>query len=283
MDDFSEKIDTVRQPFVSHETGQWCVFPNLDETDKYTGVSKARNFELFRDILTENGMGELSARFLHSSGKLQALCYKYEIEKTLRTPGYDGFQLLALNDYSGQGSAIVGLTDVFYDPKEYISAEQMREFCSSVTLLAKIPKFTFNSSESFSSKLQVAQFAKAELHDATITYVISDELGKEYSKGILLRDSSIPVGNSFIAGAIFWPSLPCDKARKYTLRASLEAVCGKDKEIVRSSNHWDFWVYPENKEKAEEKDVYICTSLDSKAEEILSGGGKVLILSLIHI
>ena len=35
-----------------------------------------------------------------ASGKLQALCYKYEIEKTLRTPDYAGFQLLALNDYS---------------------------------------------------------------------------------------------------------------------------------------------------------------------------------------
>ena len=42
-----------------------------------------------------------------ASGKLQALCYKYEIEKTLRTPDYAGFQLLALNDYSGQGTALV--------------------------------------------------------------------------------------------------------------------------------------------------------------------------------
>ena len=277
MDDFSEKIDTVRQPFVSHETGQWCVFPNLDETDKYTGVSKARNFELFRDILTENGMGELSARFLNSSGKLQALCYKYEIEKTLRTPGYDGFQLLALNDYSGQGSAIVGLTDVFYDPKEYISAEQMREFCSPVTLLARIPKFTFNSSESFRAGVQVAQFAKGALQEATVSYVITDDLGKEYSRGTLLRDAIIPVGNSFTAGEIFWPVLPCDKARKYTLRTSLEAVCGKDRQKVTSTNHWDFWVYPEVQDEAEEGDIYICSTLDRKAEEILSRGGKVLI------
>ena len=85
LDDFCAIIDTVRQPFISHETGQWCAFPNLDETDKYTGVSKARNFELFRDILEQNDMGELSQRFYHSSGKLQALCYKYELEKTRRT------------------------------------------------------------------------------------------------------------------------------------------------------------------------------------------------------
>lgn len=53
-----------------------------------------------------------------ASGKLQALCYKYEIEKTLRTPDYAGFQLLALNDYSGQGTALVGVLDVFFEEKD---------------------------------------------------------------------------------------------------------------------------------------------------------------------
>ena len=58
-----------------------------------------------------------------ASGKLQTLCYKYEIEKTLRTPDYAGFQLLALNDYSGQGTALVGLLDVFFEEKGYINAD----------------------------------------------------------------------------------------------------------------------------------------------------------------
>ena len=43
-----------------------------------------------------------------ASGKLQVLCYKHEIEN-LRTPEYAGFQLLSLNDYSGQGTALVGV------------------------------------------------------------------------------------------------------------------------------------------------------------------------------
>jgi hypothetical protein len=48
---------------------------------------------------------------------LQTLCYKHEIEKTLRTPDYAGFQLLSLNDYSGQGTALVGVLDVFWEEK----------------------------------------------------------------------------------------------------------------------------------------------------------------------
>ena len=278
LDDFCAIIDTVRQPFVSHETGQWCAFPNLDETDKYTGVSKARNFELFRDILEQNDMGDLSQRFYHSSGKLQALCYKYELEKTLRTPGYDGFQLLALNDYSGQGSAIVGLTDVFFDPKEYISAEEFREFCSPVTLLAKIPKFTYNANEAFRAEIQIAQFAKADLRDASISYNICDELGRLYARGTLLKGGDVPLGNSFIAGEVLWSGLPTDQARKYTLRVSLTAVCGADGEQVSSSNHWNFWVYPPQDDAIVPKaDIYICKTLDERAEEVLAAGGRVLI------
>ena len=60
-------------PFVSHETGQWCVFPNFDEISKYTGVNKAKNFEIFRDILNDNHLGRMAHKFM-ASGKLQTLC-----------------------------------------------------------------------------------------------------------------------------------------------------------------------------------------------------------------
>ena len=73
LSDFGAKIDTVSVPFVSHETGQWCVFPNFDEISKYTGVNKAKNFEIFRDILNDNHMGQMGHKFMMASGKLQAL------------------------------------------------------------------------------------------------------------------------------------------------------------------------------------------------------------------
>ena len=133
----------ITMPFVSHETGQWCAFPNFDEIPKYTGVNKAKNFEIFRDLLRDNGMESRAHDFMMASGKLQAICYKAEIERTMRTPRYAGFQLLALNDYSGQGTALVGLTDVFFDDKGYMTSEEFREFCSPIVPLAKMPKFTY--------------------------------------------------------------------------------------------------------------------------------------------
>lgn len=63
-----------------------------------------------------------------ASGKFQAICYKNEIEASLRTPGNGGTQLLSLNDFPGQGSALVGVTDVFWEPKDYIKPEEFRRF-----------------------------------------------------------------------------------------------------------------------------------------------------------
>ncbi|MDR0700538.1 MAG: beta-galactosidase, partial [Tannerella sp.] len=107
-------------PTVSHEIGQWCVYPNFKEIEKYTGVLKAKNFEIFEETLGNNHLGDLAADFLYASGRLQTLCYKADIEAALRTPGFAGFQLLDLHDFPGQGTALVGVLDAFWDTKGYV-------------------------------------------------------------------------------------------------------------------------------------------------------------------
>lgn len=111
--DYTAAIEKFTMPYVAHEMGQWCVFPNFKEIKKYTGVYKAKNMELFQEDLKDAGMLDEAEKFLQSTGRLQVLCYKHEIEKSLRTPANGGFQLLSLNDYSGQGTALVGILDAF--------------------------------------------------------------------------------------------------------------------------------------------------------------------------
>ena len=122
-DDYESQIDfprnykdTVpnRTPIIAHEQGQWCAFPDFSEMPLYTGAYKARNFEIFRDLLRDHGMQTQAQRFLHASRELQDVAYKYEMERNLRTKDYAGFQLLGLNDYSGQGTALVGPLNVFW-------------------------------------------------------------------------------------------------------------------------------------------------------------------------
>ncbi|MCB1124288.1 MAG: glycoside hydrolase, partial [Verrucomicrobiae bacterium] len=101
--DYRDFMAEREVPVVAHEIGEWCVYPNFDEIVKYTGYLKPKNFEIFRDWLVQNYMGDQARDFLMASGKLQALCYKEDIESALRTPTMGGFQLLDLHDFPGQG------------------------------------------------------------------------------------------------------------------------------------------------------------------------------------
>lgn len=267
MSDYRAKIDTVRQPYVSHETGQWCVFPDFNEIRKYTGVNKARNLEIFRDILEDNDMGGQAHDFMMASGKLQAICYKHEIEKTLRTPDYAGFQLLALNDYSGQGTALVGVLNVFFEEKGYINAAEFRRFCSPTVPLARIPKFVYTNDESFHADIEIAHFGATPLREARTIYTVKDEYGKVYAHGTV-GSSDIPIGNLFSLGSVDLDLGAIDTPQKLNLE-----ICIENTSAV---NDWDFWVYPAHVELAE-GDVYTTDTLDEQAISVLEQGGNVLI------
>ena len=141
--DYRDFVSRHEVPMVAHEIGQWCVYPNFEEISKYTGVLQAKNFEIFRDFLTANHMGHQARDFLMASGKLQTLCYKEEIESALRTPGFGGFQLLDLHDFPGQGTALVGVLDPFWDSKPYVNPGEFRRFCNSTVPLVRLPKRVF--------------------------------------------------------------------------------------------------------------------------------------------
>lgn len=267
MTDYRAKIDSVKQPYISHETGQWCAFPDFSEIKKYTGVNKAKNFEIFKDLLEAGNMKEMSHEFMMASGKLQALCYKNEIEKTLRTPDYAGFQLLSLNDYSGQGTALVGLLNVFFEEKGYINAPEFRRFCSPTVPLARIKKFVYKSDEVFQADIEIAHFGKSTLKNAQTTYKITDEFGKVFSKGIL-STKDIPVGNGFNLGTVKFALNSIEKAQKLNLEIAVE---GTD-----AVNSWNFWVYPATV-NINKGNVYVTDSIDAKATEILKNGGNVLL------
>ena len=145
--DFRDFVSRYGVPVVSHEIGQWCVYPDFKEIEKYTGVLKATNFEIFRESLSENNMAGQSEDFLKASGKLQALCYKAEIEAALRTPGFAGFQMLQLHDFPGQGTALVGILNPFFESKGYVNPEEFRMFCNQTVPLARIEKLVYSSKE----------------------------------------------------------------------------------------------------------------------------------------
>lgn len=50
-------------------------------------------------------------------------CYKLEIEAAMRSEYISGFQLLDLQDFTGQGTALVGMLDAFMEEKSFACKE----------------------------------------------------------------------------------------------------------------------------------------------------------------
>src|ERR1044071_6799416 len=133
------------------------------------------NFEIFRDSLKAHGLLERNEHFVYNSGRFQLQSYKEEIEANLRTPGLSGFQLLDLHDYLGQGTALVGLLDAFWEPKSYVNADEFKEFCNATVPLARLPKRVYTSSERFETDVELAHFGAAPMIDAMVVWRIDDE------------------------------------------------------------------------------------------------------------
>ncbi|SHE48265.1 sugar-binding domain-containing protein [Pedobacter caeni] len=262
--DFTNIISKWKQPTVSHEIGQWCVYPDFKEIKKYDGILKAKNFEIFRDKLQENGLEMLADSFFMASGKLQSLCYKADIEAALRTPGFAGFQLLGLSDFPGQGTALVGVLDAFWEPKPYISAAEYAQFCAPVVLLAKLPKMVYINNEELIVPIEIANFGDAPIKDIA-TWSIESEDGIRMFNGSLKNDI-IPNGNAINLGTIRQSLGSIKKAQRVILKAT----------IGSRTNTWDLFIYPEKLPEISEG-IMLSQTLNAQAIETLNQGGKVLL------
>jgi len=263
--DFSEQI-AKNKPTVSHEIGQWCVYPNFKEMVKYTGYLKAKNFEIFQESLQQNQMEQLAEPFLLASGKLQTLCYKADIEAALRTEGFGGFQLLDLHDFPGQGTALVGVLDAFWDEKGYVTGPEFSHFCNSTVPLARLAKRYFLNNENFNASLEVAHFGEQALPLITPEWRIIRSPGEVLFSG-KLPPRNIPLGNHLLLGEIEVPLATISKAQKLTLEVNLADY----------SNSWDFWVYPATLPDISASDVLIIQKVDDKVVKHLEAGGTVLL------
>ena len=255
-------------PIIAHEQGQWCAFPDFKEIPQYTGAYKAKNFEIFRDLLAGNGMAKQAENFLQASGKLQTLCYKYEIERNLRTKDYAGFQLLGLNDYSGQGTALVGVLNVHWLEKGYCNKEDWTQFCSPIVPLAKFPKFVYTNDETLQVPVELYNASGKTLQQASCTYEIFSDSIADMAE---LCTKSLPEGKNIELGLIKYDLTGFICPTKLTL-----AVNVVDGDGAEYSNQWDFWVYPHQQTEIAAK-VYETDTLDAKALKVLADCGDVLL------
>ncbi len=267
LSDYGQVISAFRAPVVSHEIGQWCAYPDLDEMPRYTGYLKERNYEIFRDGLASSHLLGRARDFLAASGKLQVLCYKEEIESALRTAGMGGFQLLGLSDFPGQGTATVGVLNALWEEKGYVSPAEFRRFCSATVPLARLGRRVFTTADTLEAGIEVAHFGPAPILGARAAWSLAADDGTVVASGRLpARD--IPVGPGCTLGRVSVELGRIPAPARYSLKVVLEGT--------EFRNDWDVWVYPEAEHRV--AGPLVARAMDADVRSRLAAGGAVVLM-----
>jgi hypothetical protein len=264
--DYNTAVDSLKVPLIIHEVGQYAVFPNMAELPKYTGVLRPVNFVAVQKDLAKKKMLSLAGKYTKASGKLAVLLYKEEIERALKTKGVSGFQLLDLHDFPGQGTALVGILDAFWESKGLITPENFRKFCSPVVPLIRFPKATYTNQENFTASIEIANFGATEIRKPTVKWEILNEAKLVMATGKILP-LKIDIGNGINIGNINVALNKVATAQKLTVAVSIENTA--------YTNSWNIWVYPDN-DSVTETGIVFSTDMDDAIKGLNEGKSVLL-------
>ncbi|MCX2836616.1 hypothetical protein OQ279_00510 [Salinimicrobium sp. MT39] len=265
--DYSYAVNQLDIPLISHEIGQYQIYPDYDEINKYTGVLKAWNLEKFRESLKESGMEGMDSIFQKASGAWSAICYKAEMEAALKTEGMAGFQLLDLQDFPGQGTAMVGILDSFMDSKGVITPETWRQSCNDVVVLLKFPKFTWTSGEIFQAEAVVVNYSNTIIN-SDLDWKLKRSNGTPLEKGTF-KNLKMVNGGLFSVGVIEVDLSSIDKSERLDLEVEIANTT--------YTNSYPLWVYPSANQIDVPEEIIVSEKLDLQTIDVLKNGGKVLL------
>lgn len=155
--DYEDVYARAPIPVVAHEIGQWPVYPMWDEQiPKFCGLLAPWRWPAFREAAVSNDTFRFSREFHSASMQTSRHFYKLETEGFLRTPSCCGVEFLDLRDYTGQGEALVGWFDAFFDAKPAMGeVPPFSGLMRPVPFLAKFRKFVWTTNETFEAQLMV--------------------------------------------------------------------------------------------------------------------------------
>lgn len=262
---YTDAVNEVLQagkPVFGFEVGQYEILPEFAQIDAYRGVTRARNLELVRE--TQRAANRLDdwETAVQATGELALRCYREEVEAVLRTPGMSGLSLLGLQDFPGQGTALVGMMDANLVPKPYDFArpERFRAFFTPVLPLIFLDRYTYTAGEELCASIQLANYGKCDL---------------EARPQWRLRCG----GKVLLEG-----SLPCRRFARGGLREAGELRLNLDAEtapvrldlevnIGTARNVWPLWVYPALPDRRDEVEHTLTEALLHHIEN----GARVLL------
>ena len=264
--DYRKAAEGIKVPLISHEIGQYSVYPDMKEIGNYTGTLEPLNLKAIQKDLEKKGLAGKAERYLQASGRFAVQLYKEEIERAMKTPQFSGYQLLGLQDFPGQGTALVGLVNAFWESKKLTDERYFRQFCSPVVPLARFEKATWTTNETFAAQVEIANYYKEDIRGKHILWQLTDKTGYEVGRG-KLDAGTFKKGTVTSAGEIHAGLEKVRNAAQLCLKVTIEDTDWE--------NSWSIWVYPPLKE-LNAGDVVLTQDI-SQALSALDAGKKVLL------
>ena len=283
---FCELRKEYQKPVFSFEVGQFEVLPDFGELEAFKGVSDPANLRIIQERVRERGLEKVWKRYVEATGELSRIAYREEVEAAMRTPEMSGISLLGLQDFPGQGTALVGMLNSHLQPKpyEFASPKHFRSFFRDELPLVLLPKYTWEDTETLQASVQVANYGKKELC-GRLEYKLVQQprTGRGYSSAdsedfggcgdnacvavegklgqVTCRMASLTSAGDIV---IDFSKLGIQNPVRFNLIVSIDGI----------SNLYPIWVYPHTAPVCPQG-IYETEYLDEKAQAVLNAGGKV--------
>lgn len=270
-----------QKPVFSFEVGQFEVLPDFEELESFHGISDPVNLKLIKKRVEERGLLPTWEKYVEATGELSRLAYREEIEAAMRTRELSGISLLGLQDFPGQGTALVGMMNSHLEPKPYDFArpERFREFFQECRILVKLPHYTYEAGERLIAEVEAANFGKGNI-EGVFCWTLAGK--KSVSENGNCEPAEIKSKNTVIATGEDTEITIC-RPGSYTEVGSLDipldfvekntALTLKVR-IGDSISAYPIWVYRKTTPICPEN-VYETRAFDMKTREILQNGGRV--------
>ena len=257
--DYEDVYGKAPIPVIAHEIGQWPVYPVWDEQiPKFNGLLVPWRWWPRREAAVSNNTFRFAREFHSASMQTSRHFYKLETEGFLRTPSCDGIDYLSMRDYTGQGEALVGWYDAFFDAKPALGeVPPFSVLMGTTPCLAKFPKFLWTTNETFAARLLVRN-ELAEAIPAGTRWRWS--LGPH--TGWATADKPVPAGELADVGGVSVP------LRDFAAPSRAELRFG--------DNSWRIYVLPRIRVPDPMPDGVLITSDPAAAAKALAAGGRVV-------
>lgn len=257
---------TFDKPVFEFEVGQYEVLPDFNELELFKGISIPANLELIKTKAKNKGMLEKWPLYVSATGELSRLSYKEEVLASMRTKEMSGISLLGLQDFPGQGTALVGMLNSHLVPKsfDFAKPERFKEFFRDELILLELVKFTYESGEKLEVNAIVANYGKNNLKGNLIVTAESERNSSHISASI--ADVTANAGQHTEVGKISLDLSFVNKSDAIKLTASLDGV----------NTEYTIWVYSDIDDVCP-CDVIFAEDLNEYIIEKLNGGAKVFL------